>query len=72
MTTGYVINAGDGYGWHTEVLRGVAACGKVFDVESDDVDRDPYDPPSDPDEPHATVSFDCFGTPRRTPNQQKP
>lgn len=67
--TGYVINADDGYAWHTEVLRGVTACGKTFDIESDDVQREAYAAPPDKDHPHATMCFDCHGTPRRTPEQ---
>jgi hypothetical protein len=67
VTTGYVIHADDGRAWHTEILRGVAACGRTFDVDRADVDREPFDPPEARDDPHATVCFDCFGHPRRQP-----
>jgi hypothetical protein len=68
VTTGFVIHAGDGYGWHTEVLKGVTACGRAFDLGDEDVTREPFDPPS-ADDPHATCCFDCFGTPRMTPEK---
>lgn len=69
MTTGYVIHADDGYGWHTEIMRGVTACGETFDVDAEHVQREPYEPPPDHDHPHSTVCFDCYGHPRRTLDQ---
>lgn len=57
--TRFVIRAGDGYGCHFESVRGVTLCGRAFDVGAEDISREQYKPPADPEHPHATLCFDC-------------
>lgn len=54
----HVLRAGDGYGCHLESgLEYVSLCGRRFDPEN--VAREPYAVPRDPDHPHAQLCFDC-------------
>lgn len=54
----FVLIAGDGYGCHLESgLQYVTLCGRTFDP--DEVDREEYEAPEDPDHGHAHLCFDC-------------
>lgn len=56
--TTWVLRADDGYGCHIESgLQYVTLCGRTFDA--DDVEREQYESPADPDHPHAQLCFDC-------------
>lgn len=65
MPTGLLIRDDrDAYGWHTEVLRGVAACGRTFALDHEAVTREAYDPAKNEthDGRQTTRCFDCVGS----------
>lgn len=57
--TRHVLRADDGYGCHVESsFRYVSLCGRRFGP--DDVEREPYEHPADPEHPHTSLCFDCL------------
>lgn len=64
MTTGFLIRDDeDATGWHVEAIRGIACCGRRFDLADPDVEREAYDPEHNqgPQDRQTTKCFDCVG-----------
>lgn len=65
-----VIRAPDGWGTHLEsTFKGLTLCGETFDLEREDVHREPYDPPAkaakDCNHPHIYLCSDCHSVQNR-------